>query len=183
IVVLSSPVRLTERTPAMPGVAATCCSIFSATTRETSSADAPLYTVRIVSTGRVTSGRSETGICEIDTAPRRTRVRVAAMVVTGRRRAAELSDMDQRLSGLVAGLLRHHPDRRLVTERQVVGGEDHVAGLQRNHAGGAVGEDLRFAAVGAPGVDVDPFRLAIDCDEDERPVVAFDHGACRDDDA
>src|SRR4029079_5264580 len=68
-VVVTSPFRLTERRSASPGVDATACSIGSATSREASVAAAPGYTVRIVRTGSVMSGRSETGRRESETAP------------------------------------------------------------------------------------------------------------------
>src|SRR4051812_28386143 len=98
----------------------------------------------------------------METAPRRTSVRTAAMVVTGRRSAAELSDMCGPRSGLVAGLLGDQLDRGLVRKRQMIGGEHHVTRLERDDTRGAIGEDLRLAAVGATHLHVHPFGLAVD---------------------
>ena len=90
---MASPLRLTERNSTRPGVAATARSIGSATNRLTSVAAASGYSVRMVSTGSVTSGSSETGIRPNDTEPSRTTPNVAAMVLTGRLIAAEVRDI------------------------------------------------------------------------------------------
>jgi hypothetical protein len=92
-VVVASPLRATERTSSRPGVLPTAFSIGSDTNRDTSSGAAPGYMVRIVSTGRATSGSSDTGMRPRDTAPRSTSPRVAAMVATGRRSAVEANDI------------------------------------------------------------------------------------------
>ena len=86
-VVVTSPLRLIERMSTSPGVAAIASSTGSATKRETSLAAAPGKAVRIVSTGRVTSGSSETGSLLSETAPSMISASVTATVVTGRRRA------------------------------------------------------------------------------------------------
>ena len=86
-VVVTSLLRLTLRSSVSPGVAPIASSIGSATKRETSGAAAPVYTVRMVSTGSDTSGSSDTGNRLSDTEPSSTTARMAESVATGRRTA------------------------------------------------------------------------------------------------
>ena len=91
-VVVASPFRLTERNSTSPGVLAIADSIGSATNREISSAAASLLIVRIVMTGKPTSGNNETGNRVSDTEPNNTTPRIEATVVTGRLTAKEAMD-------------------------------------------------------------------------------------------
>ena len=91
-VVVTSPLRLTDRSSTNPGVAAMASSIGSATNRDTSGAAEPAYTVRIVSTGSATSGSSDTGNRVSDTEPSSTTASTAATVATGRRTANDAID-------------------------------------------------------------------------------------------
>jgi hypothetical protein len=82
--VVASPFRLTDLTSTKPGVAETASSIGSAMNRDTSSAAAPGYRVRIVKTGSSMSGNNDTGSLPNDTDPSSTKAATADMVVTGR---------------------------------------------------------------------------------------------------
>src|SRR3990172_1817842 len=111
----------------------------------------------MVSTGSVTSARSDTGSLEMETLPRSTIASVAATVVTGRRMlasiqliarlASRLPPHDTPLASRFRGRRlahRHHPHWRVVREREVPLGDHEVARLHGDLPRRRVREDLRL---------------------------------------